>query len=127
MIMLGLRTSHKEKLGCNSSHALYGHALQLPLVLLETDTADSVLDMSSYTDNLRAAMQKLQPPCTRAPRKGSGYIDKQLLVCPYGSYAMMRAEGCNQITIDLTKSSTAAKKHSSYSWTKKSIPLALID
>ena len=60
LVMLGIRTSLKEDLGCSTAEIVYGTTLRLPGMYFSI-TEDAAPDVTEYVQSLKAAMQKLQP------------------------------------------------------------------
>ena len=85
LVLLGLRVSVKEELGCSSAEMMFGHSLKLPVDLLGEPTAE-ILTPCSYADSLRIAMQRLSYPVTR-PVSRKSYIDPKL---PLSTHVFVR-------------------------------------
>ena len=64
LVLLGIRTSLKEDMGCTTAELVYGTTLRLPGAYFSPQPADTSLDPSSYVAKLRSRMQVLKatPP-----------------------------------------------------------------
>ena len=64
LVLLGIRTSLKEDMGCTTAELVYGTTLRLPGAYFSPQPADTSLDPSSYVAELRSRMQVLKatPP-----------------------------------------------------------------
>lgn len=82
IIMLGIRTSPKEDLGCSPAELVYGTTIQLPGEFFEPESIQQ--NSEDYVNRLRNFMNTLQPvPGTRHYGPKPHYVHKQLLTCPY--------------------------------------------
>ena len=82
LVLLGLRSTIKDEIGCAPALAMYGCSLKLPIDLLDSPQKDVSFNISSYADRLRQHMQQLHPPTTRQP-KCSSYVDSKLSQASY--------------------------------------------
>ena len=68
LVLLGLRTSLKEDIGCTAAELVYGTSLRLPGEFF-TASADDHPDHSSYVTRLKGVMQSLQAmPSRHSPQ-----------------------------------------------------------
>ena len=67
LVLLGIRTSLKEDLGCTMSELVYGTTLRLPGSFFSSPAGDSTSDPSSYVVSLRNRMQALKAVPPRTP------------------------------------------------------------
>ena len=82
MVLLGLRSAHKNEIKCSSSEAMFGTVLKLPVNLVGNPDYSENLDPCSYADSLRIAMRNLKPPVTRTPVSHSK-LDPKLEICTH--------------------------------------------
>lgn len=65
LVLLGIRTSLKEDLGCTTAELVYGTTLRLPGGFFSSPPADSSPDPRSYVTTLQSRMQVLQATLPR--------------------------------------------------------------
>ena len=76
LILLGIRTTHKQDLDCTSAELVYGTTLRLPgQFLITTDHTDTI-DTSTYVTLLKAVMQKLRPPPVKQQQQRPTHVSK---------------------------------------------------
>ncbi len=66
LVLLGIRTSLKEDIGCTAAELVYGCTLRLPGEFFSA-TSDSCPDPGSYVSQLKSAMRSLHAAPTRQP------------------------------------------------------------
>ncbi|CAI2724326.1 unnamed protein product [Schistosoma spindalis] len=81
LVLLGIRSTIKEDIGCTSAELVYGTTLTLPGQLVDTDTS-TPSDPSRFASRLLQTMQSLKaiPPREHNNRI---YLDKNLMTCKY--------------------------------------------
>ena len=78
LVLLGLRTSLKDDLGCSSAELVYGTPLRIPGEFFKTpDIKVTPADTSTYVNRLRNTMSQLEPTATRH-RDIKSYIPNDL-------------------------------------------------
>ena len=82
LALLALRTTFKESIQTSPSLVVYGSALKLPCELLLRNRNTNNITAEIHADRLREFMSVLTPPKSITV-SDSGYIDPNLLKCPY--------------------------------------------
>ena len=82
LALLALRTTFKESIQTSPSLVVYGSALKLSCELLLRDRNTNNITAQIHADRLREFMSVLTPP-KPITVSDSGYIDPNLLKCPY--------------------------------------------
>ncbi|KAJ8031654.1 hypothetical protein HOLleu_24913 [Holothuria leucospilota] len=82
MIMLGIRSTVKNDLGCSSAELVFGCPLRLPGEFIVPVEDFSTLDPGNYVDRLRRRMSKLKAVPPRTSNRPS-QLDKTLMTTPY--------------------------------------------
>ena len=77
-VLLGIRTSLKEDIGCSSAELVYGTTLTLPADLVLPTTNSNFADPSSFVQRLKVIMSKVIPKESRVNSNVSEYIPKDL-------------------------------------------------
>ena len=65
LIILGIRNTVKEILGCTPADPVFGTILRLPGEMIVDSPIIGELDPSSFSSRLKSFMRQLQPPDTR--------------------------------------------------------------
>ena len=82
LILLGLRNTIKEDLGCSPADLVFGTTLRLPGEMVVDSRVTGEMDPASFSSRLKAFMRHLKPSDTRyTPR--SSQMHKDLFTCPY--------------------------------------------
>ena len=81
LVLLGIRASVKEDLGCASSELVYGTPLRLPGQLLAPASQPSA-DTADYVQRLKQHMATLSPTGTR-PQPRAGFVPQALETCTH--------------------------------------------
>ena len=79
MVLLGIRTSVKEDLGCTAAEMVCGSTLRVPAQVFAH--TEEVLDPPSYMSRLRMAMQKVRPQQPRHHGQRHSYVNPHLDKC----------------------------------------------
>jgi len=83
LILLGLRTTHKQDIHCTCAKLVYGTTLHLPGQLFnDTHHTDSI-DTSTYATQLKTVMQNLRPPPVRQQKQLQTHVSDNLISCPF--------------------------------------------
>ena len=77
LILLGIRTTLKQDLGCSVAELVYGTTLRIPGEFF-TSTASTGVDAASYVEQLKATMHHLQATPPRVSDRPKVYISKDL-------------------------------------------------
>ena len=77
LILLGIRTTLKQDLGCSVAELVYGTTLRIPGEFF-TSTASTGVDAASYVEQLKATMRHLQATPPRVSDRPKVYISKDL-------------------------------------------------
>lgn len=93
-VLLGIRSTLKEDLGCSPAELVYGQPLRLPGEFLVDSPTTNPVDFSNFVDRLRLHMRNVRPSETRSPKNNKRQVSKDL-------------EGCSHVflRIDRVKSS----------------------
>ena len=81
MVLLGIRTSVKEDLGCTAAEMVYGSTLRVPGQFFAH--TEEVLDPPSYMSRLRVAMQKVRPLQPKHHGQRRSYVNPHLDTCTH--------------------------------------------
>lgn len=81
MILLGLRTSVKERLNASSADMLFGTSLRLPGGWLLNDDSDS--DSQGFLNQLRLYMRENRPKAIVHRNNRVPFVNKELRSCPH--------------------------------------------
>ncbi|PIK34627.1 hypothetical protein BSL78_28546 [Apostichopus japonicus] len=82
MILLSIRTTLKEDIGCSAAELVFGTTLRLPCQLVTASSDESSLDPFEYADRLKRSMAKLVPTQTRTNTRPSQQT-KALSTCTH--------------------------------------------
>ena len=96
LVLLGIRTSLKQDLGCTAAELVYGTSLRLPGEFFSPHDA-SPDDFTSYIHQLKRTMQVLCCTPTRKPNYSSSHIDNSLsrtAVDSLTSPTIFQKDGC---------------------------------
>ena len=82
-VLLGVRSTVKERLGKSAAEMIYGTTLRLPGEFTQQYTVDANTDLENYSDNLRVAMSRLRlcPPRDTHQKNISQY--KEIETCTH--------------------------------------------
>ena len=82
LILLGVRTSLKQDLGCTAADLVYGCSLRLPGEFLSTPASNITDNPASLASRLRATMAELRPTPPR-PRSRQIFVSQDLDSCSH--------------------------------------------
>lgn len=82
MILLGIRTSLRQDIGCCSAELVYGTTLRLPGEFFHSDK-DQQVDPVTYTTQLRNIMQQVQTSPVKVKHCKQSYISSDLTTCTH--------------------------------------------
>lgn len=82
LILLSIRNTIKEDLGCTSSELVYGTTLRLPGEMITDSRVTGQDDPSSYVSRLKSLMSRLKPTSPRYTNRPQ-QIHSDLFSCPY--------------------------------------------
>ena len=84
LILLGIRTTHKQDLNCTCAELVYGTTLRLPGQFFSNDqqTTDT-MDTSTYAALLKGVMQKIRPTPVRQQLQRQTHVSDDLVSCPF--------------------------------------------
>ena len=82
MILLGIRTSLKQDIGCCAAELVYGTTLRLPGEFFHSNK-DQQPDPVTYTSQLKTVMQQLRSPPVKVKRCKQSYISNDLTSCSH--------------------------------------------
>ncbi|XP_064482017.1 uncharacterized protein LOC135394895 [Ornithodoros turicata] len=77
LVLLGLRDSWKEDLGCTAADLVYGTSLALPAQFFEP-TSSTAITPSDYVEHLREHFSHITPTPRRAHKSGKPFVSPQL-------------------------------------------------
>ncbi|XP_064469081.1 uncharacterized protein LOC135383621 [Ornithodoros turicata] len=77
LVLLGLRASWKEDLGCTAADLEYGTSLALPAQFFEP-TPSTAINPSDYVEDMREHFSHITPTPTRAHQSGKTFLSPQL-------------------------------------------------
>ena len=77
-ILLGLRATFKNEIGCTPAEIMYGCPIKLPIDLL-VKSEKSEVDTHAYVEELKGVMRQVTRPITRLPADNqNSYVDPRL-------------------------------------------------
>ena len=82
LILLGIRTTLKEDIGCTAAELVYGTVLRIPGQILSSSVLKSTDDPSNFVTSLRTVMNSLQAVPPRSQERKS-YIKSALSTCTH--------------------------------------------
>lgn len=82
LILLSVRNTIKEDIGCTAAELVFGSTLRLPGDMVVTSSTTGQVDPTSYAARLRHHMQTIRPTPTRQTHKPS-YIPPDLHNCSF--------------------------------------------
>ena len=82
MILLGIRSTLKQDIGCSAAELVYGTTLRLPGEFFNRDT-DKEPDPVSYVSQLKTIMQQLQPTPVRLQQHKPSHVSDDLATCTH--------------------------------------------
>ena len=82
LVLLGIRNTVKEDMGCTAAEMVYGTTLRLPGEMVVDSRISGQLSTSSYVARLRAFMNALRPPIPRSANIRQ-QVHPSLNSCPY--------------------------------------------
>ena len=82
LILLGIRTTLKEDIGCTAAELVYGTVLRIPGQFLSPSVLKSTDDPSNFVTSLRTVMNSLQAIPPRSQERKS-YINSALSTCTH--------------------------------------------
>lgn len=84
LVMLGLRTTHKEDIGASPAEMLYGQTLRLPGELFDNiKTTPKPNNESDFVTKFREQMRKLKPTTTAHHTNKTSFTHKALKNCTH--------------------------------------------
>ena len=82
LILLGIRNTVKEDLGCTPADLVFGTTLRLPGEMIVDSQVIGELDPLSFASRLKSLMRQVRQPDTRQSHRPS-QLHKELFTCPY--------------------------------------------
>lgn len=83
VVLLGIRVTVKEGLGCSPAELVYGQTLKIPgEIFVDTPLSDPI-DTSNFVDRLREHMRNLKPVEPIVARQVQEYVPKALSTCTH--------------------------------------------
>lgn len=83
LVLLGIRSTLKEDIGCSAAELVYGTTLRLPGEFFARGSEEASIACSDYALRLRNVMSKLRAVPPRPPGSRVVHVDPQLTSCPY--------------------------------------------
>ncbi|XP_037520528.1 uncharacterized protein LOC119397160 [Rhipicephalus sanguineus] len=83
LVLLGIRSTLKEDIGCSAAELVYGTTLRLPGEFFARGSEEASIVCSDYALRLRNVMSKLRAVPPRPPGSRVVHVDPQLTSCPY--------------------------------------------
>ena len=80
LILLGIRSTFTEDLGCTAAELVYGSTLRLPGEFVSSTTHSDPSSTADYVSCFRQTMADLRPPTMR-PQHRTSYVHKALATC----------------------------------------------
>lgn len=83
LILLGIRSTLKEDIGCSAAELVYATTLRLPGEFFARGSEEASIACSDYALRLRNVMSKMRVVPPRPPGSRVVHVDPQLTSCPY--------------------------------------------
>ena len=83
LVMLGIRSTIKEDLGCTTAEMVYGSTLRLPGEFFTASPSTTAIESASYVAKLRATMKNLRPPPVREQAQRAVHLQQSLFSCTH--------------------------------------------
>ena len=83
IVLLGIRATVKEGLGCSPAELVYGQTLKIPGEFFVDTPLSDPLDSSNFVDQLRKRMRNIKPVEPAVSRQVQDYIPKALDTCTH--------------------------------------------
>lgn len=81
MVLMGLRTTHKEDINASPAEMLYGTSIKLPGELFDQTKHDDI--PTDFVKELRDIMNKLRPPQTANHSNNKSFVQRELAHCTH--------------------------------------------